>query len=104
MAIPEMTHTTLRDEALATVEAHADTSWRALAVATIRRLADAGPFTADDVWEALRASGAATHEPRALGALIINTARAGLIVGTGRYFPSRLPQRHARPVKEWVKA
>lgn len=92
---------TQRDAAIEKVEAGADDEWLAKASAAVASLAAMRtPFTADDVW--YRVEGSATRDPRALGAVILRAASAGKIRPTGCYIPSKIPSRHARPVKEWV--
>lgn len=93
----------LKQAAIAQVGDAADPVFKAAAVRAIRDLCTRQQeLTADDVWMALERSGAAqTHEPRALGAVMQYAAKLGLIVSTGRWQESVLPQRHARPVRVW---
>jgi hypothetical protein len=41
------------------------------------------------------------REPRAIGAMMTNAAKAGVIAPTNRYTPSARPECHRRPVKIW---
>jgi hypothetical protein len=43
----------------------------------------------------------APHEPRALGALMREAARNGLIEATDRVRPSERPQCHMNPKRVW---
>ena len=84
------------------VEKHADEEWKTVAMGIIKDLCqNRTEWTADDVWEALSHHTAKTHEPRAVGALIVNASKMGLCKSTGRYVQSRLPIRHKRPVCVW---
>jgi hypothetical protein len=90
-----------RDEAVARVEEHASADWLAAAATAVGMLAMFYPeFTTDDVWECL-VEVEATHEPRALGPVMMKAARRGLIRKTDRVQNSRRPQCHARPVAVW---
>ncbi len=92
-----------KQAAIAQVGEAADPVFKAAAIRVVRELCQTqAERTADDVWMALERSGAAqTHEPRALGAVMQYAAKLGLIVSTGRWQESVLPQRHARPVRVW---
>lgn len=92
-----------RDEAMARADGHADPLWRDAAMRVIRSLAASGAeFTTDEVWSALARSGHVTHEPRALGALMVQAGKAGIVKPTDRYRNSRRVECHARPVRVWV--
>lgn len=94
-----------RDVALARVDGAADPLWRAAADRIIRELAASGvEFTTDDVWSRLDRTGTATHEPRALGALLKAAAQRGIVRATDRYRNSVRVECHARPVRVWVGA
>lgn len=83
---------------------HADSSWMFDARRALAHIAATLPtFTTDDVWAFLDSSTATTHEPRALGAVIRNAHRAGLIHPTGGYIPSTRPECHGRPVRQWTR-
>lgn len=88
-----------RDEAMDTATEHADPDWQAKAWKAILTLVDRGKtFTSDDVWIAL---GETPSEPRALGPLLNQASRQGLIVNTQTHLKSKLPARHARPIAIW---
>jgi hypothetical protein len=89
-----------RDEALQRVDQNADDAWKQRAETVVLLLARMRQtFTADDVWAYLAAHhDVATHEPRALGAIITRLAKANKIRKVG-YTPST--RRHAAPVAVW---
>lgn len=93
-----------RDAAIEAVGDAAPEAWKVSARALVMELAMSGrTFTADDVWDLLHQRKApAPPEPRALGAVVLAVAREGKIVGTGNYVASKIPNRHARPVREWI--
>lgn len=94
-----------RDEAIARVDAHADSAWRQRALQVVEYLAATrGTFTTDDVWEQLAVHGEATHEPRALGAIMRTAARQGICAPTPTYRTSSRAACHARPVRVWRAA
>lgn len=94
-----------RDQAIAQAGQHADDQWRDTAHTVVRELANAGvPFTTDHVWAVLDDLDATTHEPRALGAVIQQASRAGVIRPTGRWVKSTRGVNHAREIKEWSAA
>ncbi len=70
-------------EAVQRAGAHADRQWRDIALEKVRNLAIVLPeLTTDNVWLALSETMAITHEPRALGAIMLQASRsAGLRYG-----------------------
>ena len=93
----------LAEEAIQQAEAHADKAWLDAARRTVARLAELGiPFTTDAVWEQLDALDVHTHEPRALGAVMRQAARDGLLTNSGRYVKSTRADCHSRPVPVWL--
>lgn len=92
---------TTRAEALAAVYHGAPDDWLRQAQAVVRDLAAAGqPFTTDDVWKRLPAP----PEPRAIGAVVLWGAQAGLIVNTHTTKASTRSECHGRPVTVWAPA
>lgn len=90
---------TTRAEALAAVYHGAPDDWLRQAQAVVRDLAGAGhPFTTDDVWKRLPPP----PEPRAIGAVVLWAAQAGLIVNTHTTKPSHRAECHGRPVTVWA--
>jgi len=90
-------------EAIERADEHADPEWKEQARRAIERAAALGEFTTDDVW--LQLEGVeAPHEPRALGALIREARKNGLIVATGRYRKSSRVECHGNPKMIWRAA
>jgi hypothetical protein len=92
-----------RDKAINAAERGAPITWVTPAEIAIAYLAKTREhFTTDDVWEHLHQRGHEfPHEPRAMGALMRNAARAGLITATDRVTPSQRPECHRRPIRIW---
>ena len=97
---PKPTGEELRDRALARVRDAAPPEWVASAQEAIRRIVQYGPcqFTTDEVWLLCASK---PPEPRALGAVMRDAAKAGLIRKTDRVQPSVRPECHRRPVAVW---
>ncbi len=90
-------------EAVERVEAHADPEWCAAALSAVRYLADhLAEWTTDEVWGLLKARGEATHEPRALGAVMRRAVADGICLPTDRYRPTIRREAHGRPVRVWT--
>ncbi len=99
----------LRDESMAQVEAHADDAWklaawdalvRSVGIALARPKAE---FTTDLVWWCLNDAGAVpAREPRALGPVMKQAQRQGLISFTGRVSHTARPQAHKGMNKIWL--
>jgi hypothetical protein len=87
------------------VEQHANPDWLSKARDIVFLLASSGrPLTTDDVWDELAKVSTATHEPRALGSVIRNASRLGVIRLTGNYVKTRRREAHSRPIPEWIAA
>lgn len=85
------------------VEEHADQEWLIMATGIVKTLAAGGfPFTTDRVWSMLERIPVATHEPRALGAVMRKLARQGVIRTTGEYVKTQRREAHSRPIPVWV--
>jgi hypothetical protein len=92
---------TERDRALRRVERAADPDWTRHVERVVARIAQRLPtFSTDEVWAALDES-YSTHEPRALGAIMVDMARRGIIAPTDRTVKSRRPECHRRDVRVW---
>ena len=90
------------EEAIARAGKHANTGWKAAATQAVLHLASGQAwFTADDVWRILGDSEAQTHERRALGAVMRECQKQGIIRATGRYMKSQRIECHSRPVMVW---
>jgi len=91
-----------RDEGMGLVDAHADSEWRHVALGMVYECAAVNrTFTADDVWE-LIPEYVYTHEPRALGPIMVRAVKEGWIRASGNFQPSKRESRHACPVRVWV--
>jgi hypothetical protein len=89
-------------EAIERVERHADADWKDHVLDVIWGLAAyRAELTSDDVWRLLGQEGPATHEPRALGAMLKKAAGEGWVTPTDTYRPSARAACHARPVRVW---
>lgn len=96
---------TARDIAIARADEHAAPDWKTAARAAVRWCASHhATFTTDEVLARLDATGAPrTHNPSALGPVMLRAARDGLIAKTGDMRPSRLARRH-RDLTVWATA
>lgn len=92
-----------RDAALEQVEAAASPEWLEWAARAIGSLVSAGrPFSTDDVWEFLAATGVQPpREPRALGPVVKRALARGVIQPDG-FTQSR--RRHAAVIRTYVGA
>lgn len=90
------------DDYMGQVESNANEAWKRAAMNAIRQLCSTKrEWTADDLWDILAGEEVGTHEPRALGAMVIKAAKLGLCRATDRMVKSRLPIRHKRKVQVW---
>ena len=90
----------LRDKAIKQAEDNAKANWLASAFSAVRQCAALKDrFTTDDVWSLVGQDG--THEPRAMGAVMMKAARAGIARPTNTTRQSRRPVCHRRPVTIW---
>jgi hypothetical protein len=91
-----------KEASMADVEAHADEDWKAAALLAAKHTAEDLPYlTSDDVW-ALIPKTVKTHEPRALGPIMRDAAKAGWIEKAelpGRN--SNRPTLHSSPRTVW---
>ena len=92
----------IKEEAINRVELNADPQWFDAAMRAVKRLAlGRDTFTTDDVWEELQYVSNTTHEPRAMGAVMRNAAKTGIITATSGYRTSQRSECHGRPVRVW---
>lgn len=91
-----------RDAALVQVNEHADPDWKEAAYDAVVATAYArARFTADDIYDRLDGS-VSTHEPRALGPVMLRAVRSGLIAKANvASIPSRRRSLHASPRTVW---
>jgi hypothetical protein len=89
----------LRDSGIQKADEHADPKWRRDALATVRRCAESRSlFTTDLVWEHMESE---THEPRAMGAVMLRAQKLGWIQPSENWELSRRPECHRRPIRVW---
>jgi len=92
----------LKERAIKQVRDNADQDWRNTALAAVRRIALTQPeFTTDDVWVELCETTPA-HDPRAMGAVMTDAARAGICRKSDRVRPSERKECHRRPIAIWI--
>jgi hypothetical protein len=76
-----------RDQAIERVDTHAESEWKAQALAAVKATAERLPdLISDDVWETTGLP--STREDRALGPVFQRAAREGYIAKTDRVRPS----------------
>lgn len=85
------------DSLLARVE-HAHQAWCDAVLALIAAMPTGREFTTDDLWRDV----AAPAEPRAMGAVLKQASRQGLVRGDG-YRKSTRAECNRRPVAVWVR-
>lgn len=94
-----------RDQAIQQVATNANTDHRAACERALTTVIERGAaFTTDDVIAALGAAYDDIKEPRLLGAVMRDAARAGRIVATGQWVASARVANHGRTVREWRAA
>lgn len=90
-------------QAVEQVEVNAEAVWREVAYSTVLELArKRGMFTTDDVWTQLNSTIFRTHEPRAMGPVMLRAVREGEIFATGIYHKSARTACHRRPIPIYV--
>src|SRR5689334_16130981 len=81
---------------------HATPGWKEVALRIIREIAETQPeLTTDDVWPLIEKSPWDTHEPRALGPIMIHAAKRGWITATDRAVKSNRKECHHRKIQIW---
>lgn len=92
-----------KHEAIDRVEANASPQWLTACYSVITQVAFSRDiFTSDDIWDALdRAKVDAPAEPRALGSVMRQAMRDGLITTTDKYVPSTRAVCHGNPKRCW---
>lgn len=93
-----------RDDAIDRADTYADDAWKRAAIASLRRVAQRTElFIVDELWAEMEAAhpGLTTHEPRALGAVMLAAQKRGWIEQTDSYAPSSRPSCHRNPRKVW---
>ncbi len=81
---------------------NANKGWREKALTIVKELCRTNrEITTDMVWRELGKTGWKTHDPRALGSILLAANSLGLCKKTGRYVPSERPACHRRPIPVW---
>lgn len=94
----------LTEESIERVGLNADQLWAFEALKIVGMLSiQCHDFTTDDVWEWMNQihPDLATHEPRAMGAVMRKASASRLCVPTERYSKSKRPECHRRPLRIW---
>jgi hypothetical protein len=93
---------TARDAAIAQVAQGASVEWLQEAMDTVISMAiRLDTFTTDEVWAQLETTDVWTHEPRAMGAIMVAAQRDGWVVATDQWRTSRRRRCHSRPLRVW---
>ncbi len=91
-----------KNVAIAQVAAHANGEWLQEAMDTVIAMAiRLDTFTTDEVWAQLETSDVWTHEPRAMGAIMVAAQREGWVVATDQWRISSRRRCHSRPLRVW---
>ncbi len=92
-----------RDDGIHRAGSNADEAWKDAAYRIVSELARSHKaFTSDEVWQQLSKAGYSTPEPRAMGAVMLAAAKAGLIVKSRSYIPTNRTAANRRPVAIWL--
>lgn len=90
-----------KDDGISRAGEHADPKFVVAASAAVAMVARVKQrFTTDDVWQAL-AGVCDTHDGRAMGSIMRESARAGVCQVTDEYRPSVRAACNRRPVRVW---
>ena len=92
-----------RDASMQQAEDAANPEWQAYVSELIVEVArNCAEFTTDEVeWLRLQRGGPSTHEPRAMGPLMIAAAKRGVCTKTDRTQASSRVCNHRRPLRVW---
>jgi len=92
----------LRDEGITRSDEAAKAEWKRAADEAVSFCARTRErLTTDDVWRAMPHGVREVREPRAMGAVMIRAAKAGLIVRTSVTEESSISRSHRRPKAVW---
>ena len=81
---------------------NADQVWRRTATEVLEQVAASRDhFTADDLWDLLEPLGLDTHDHRAMGSVLRDAARRGVITKTNTTRPSARSTRNGGDVRVW---
>jgi predicted secreted protein len=91
-----------RDEAIDKVEEHASPEFKDAAASAVRTVAAATAyFIVDEVWKAMGDEWESVGDKRAMGAIMQQAKRDGLIAPTTMFRASAQVQCHANPRRVW---
>lgn len=97
--VPKAKH---KEEYLQRVDDHANAEWKERAFQVVKELCRTRPtFTGDDVWSELEKHEEKSHEPRALGVILLRAASENLCEITTEHVKSVRPERHKAPIAVW---
>jgi hypothetical protein len=91
-------------DAMGRADAHAAGDWRTVARRCVRHAAETRrEFTTDHLWALLARHypNVHTHEPRAMGPLMVWAQKNGLVEPTDRVSLSNRPEHHRYPCRVW---
>ena len=81
---------------------NADELWRRMATEVLEQVAASrDQFTADDLWDLLEPLGLDTHDHRAMGCVLRDASRRGVITKTNTTKPSSRSTRNGGDVRVW---
>lgn len=91
-----------REDGIGRADAHANPEWRDVALDAVRRAALRNlEFTTDAILPFLNETSVTTHEPRALGPVMLAAMRQGWIEPTDRVERSTSVSRHCAKKQVW---
>ena len=83
------------------VERNAHAQWKDAAMEAIIKTAKSNKeFTTDSVWQNME-SDVKTHEPRAMGPMMMRAKKMGWIKPSSEFRPSTKRSQHAQPLRVW---
>jgi|TARA_R110000851_G_scaffold88336_1_gene192995 hypothetical protein len=91
----------LRDISMSQVERNAHELWKEAALeAVIKTAKSNSEFTSDTVWLNIE-SDVRTHEPRAMGPIMMRAKKLGWVEPSLEFRPSTKRSQHAQPLRVW---
>lgn len=89
-------------EAINSADAGANETWKEAALKTVELLARSREIvTSDAVVTAMENLPVRTHEPRALGPIMLRARKMGLIEKTNEFIPTERDTAHGSPMRVW---
>ncbi len=81
---------------------HANPEWFETALSIVENVSKSNPeFTIDQIWKELEGRSVETHDASAMGAVMKEAAKRGLIVNTKTMRPSERKSTHGRYIFIW---